>query len=199
MSLPVRYSPSGAVIATFDSGARLRLTESSLVMGGSLAIPAVADVIGPDGFGDADALVLTLDKPKTLSKYRANLMLDIANSATNVGAQVVLYLDTSVDGGTTWTNRAKAMHKIDALNEAGGVTLEVRPASVFLNLIEGGSLGVDDSAPTPTASLKIRARANAPVGTIGQVFVDSLATSGGTPVTGCQGTIHMELEECLGD
>jgi hypothetical protein len=193
MSLPIRYSPSGAVIATMDAGARLRLTEATIVMGGSLAIPAVADVIGPDGFGDADALVLTFDKPKQLSMYRAELELDVINASTNVGAEVVLYLDTSVDGGTTWTNRAKTMHKVGATTPAG----QVRPIKINLDITEGSNLGVFDSVPPDY--LKLRARASLPVGVAASVTVDSLATSGGgTPVAGCTGTVHMELEECLG-
>lgn len=192
MNLPIRYSPSGAVIATMDSGARLRLTESTIVMGGSLAIPDVAAVIGPDGFGDADALVLTFASPKQLALYRAELQLDVINASTNVGAEVVLYLDTSTDGGTTWTNRAKTMHKVGA-----AALGQVRPVRINLDVTEGSNLGIFDSVPP--ASLKLRARASLPVGVAASVTVDSLATSGGgTPVAGCTGTIHMSLEECLG-
>lgn len=197
MSLPIRYSPSGAVIATMDSGARLRLVEANSTMGGSLAVPAVADVISPDGFGDVDALVLTLQTPKESCKYRAELSLDVYNTATNVEAEIVLYLDTSVDGGTVWTNRCKTSHLIDALNEAGATTKEARSVQANLVLISGESLGVDDSVPT--ASIKLRARASLPLGTGASVLVSSLASSGGgTPVTGLEGTIHMSFEECLG-
>jgi hypothetical protein len=200
MTLPVRYSPSGSPITNaggapllFGPGARLRLTEAQSIMGGSLAIPAVADVISPDGFGDPDALVLTLSAPREQYQYRAKLSLDITNSSTNVGGEVVLYLDTSVDGGTTYTNRVKCVHLIDSI---GTADLEARSADVYLPLILGTSLGVDDTAPT--ASIKLRARASMPVGSTGLVQVSSLATSdGGTPVTGLNGTIHMELEECL--
>lgn len=206
MSLPVRYSPSGSLInndqgnpLTFGPGARLRLTEAQSSMGGSLAVPADpnAGLISPDGFGDTDALVLTLNAPKQGYQYRARLSLDVANTSTNVGAEVVLYLDTSVDGGATYTNRAKSAHVIDALNEAGATTEEARSMDVYLPLILGSSLGVDDSEPTET--IKLRARANLPVGTEGVVFVSALATSGGGggAVSGLNGTIHMELEECF--
>lgn len=204
MNLPVRYSPSGAVILnsggaplSFGSGARLRLTEALSVMGGSLSVPEVADVISPDGFGDPDALVLTLDAPKQHLQYRAKLSLDVVNTSTNVGAEVVLYLDTSIDGGTTYTNRAKVVHVIDAQNETGGTNAEGRNMDVYLPLILGTSLGVDDSEPT--ATIKLRARANLPVGDTTKVLVSSLATSGGggDAVSGLTGTIHMELEECF--
>lgn len=197
MTLPVRYSPSGAPInntggspLTFGPGARLRLTEAQTVMAGSQSVPAEPDVISPDGFGDPDALVLTLAAPKEQLSYRAKLSLDVLNTSTNAVAQVVLYIDTSVDGGTVYTNRAKCVHRIGA----DVVPEENRNVDIYLPLILGTSLGVDDSAPT--ASLKIRARANAPVGTL--AFVSSLSTSGGeSPVSGCNGTIHMELEECF--
>jgi hypothetical protein len=62
-------------------------------------------------------------------------------------------------------------------------------------MILGSSLGIDDS--TPTASIKLRARANMPLGAGAALRVSSVAASGGTSVTGLQGTIHMELEECF--
>lgn len=194
MSLPVRYSPSGAVIATFDAGARLRLAEASSTMGGSLAVPAVADVISPNGFGDPAALVLTLALPKEANVYRAEMLLDVVNTSTNVESEVVLYLDTSVDGGTVWTNRAKVGHLVEPNDNANSTAAVARSVQVNLNMISGGSLGVDDSVPT--ANLKVRARANQSVGTAGTLLVSAAATSGA--VTGLDGSIHFQFEECFG-
>lgn len=199
MTLPIRYSPSGAVIANTDggpltpgSGMRLRLTEAMSTMGGSLAVPVAAAVIGPDGFAVATATVLTLDLPKEGLKYRAKLSLDLVNTTTNVAAQVVLYLDTSLDGGTTWTNRARSAHVVSPSSTS---TQGARNGDVYLPMTLGEDLGIDDSVPTP--SIKMRARANLPLGTAGDVVVSSLAASGGTSVTSLNGTIHMELEECF--
>jgi hypothetical protein len=198
-NLPIRYSPSGTPITNdtggvlqFGPGARLRLTEGQVIMGGSQAIPVEADVIGPDGFGAPDATVLTLSAPKAGLQYRAKLSLDVVNTSTNASAEVALYLDTSVDGGATYINRAKSVHIIGA----DTVQREARNMDVYLPLILGTSLGVDDSA---TTTIKLRARASMPDGPVGaSVRVSSLGTSlGGTPVTGCNGTIHIELEECL--
>ena len=61
---PIRLSPSGPIIGKGGSpgpGARLRLTEATSTMGGTLDIPTVPGVIGPGGFGTPAALVLTLD------------------------------------------------------------------------------------------------------------------------------------------
>jgi len=191
---PIRLSPSGPIIGKATSpgpGARLRLTEATSTMGGSQAIPTVPDVISPGGFGSPSALVLTLDAPKETLQYRANLALDVTNAATGTGGEVVLYLDVSIDGGTTYTNHAKNAHVINA----GLGNVEGRQMQVWLPLTLGSALGVSDA--TPPASIKLRARANQVVGTT-DLAVSSLATSdGGTPVDGLDGTIHMELEECI--
>jgi hypothetical protein len=191
---PIRLSPSGPVIGKASSpgpGARLRLTEATSVMGGSQAIPTVPDVISADGFGVPTPVVLTLDAPKETLQYRANLALDVANSSTNIGGEVVLYLDVSIDGGTTYTNRAKNAHLINSTT----TEVEGRQMQVWLPLTLGSALGISDA--TPPASIKLRARAQQVLGSVSPV-VSSLATSDGTsPVSGLNGTIHMELEECL--
>jgi len=189
---PIRLSPSGPIIGKGTSpgpGARLRLTEATSVMTGSLAIPPMADVIGPDGFDAPAELVLTLDAPKEHLHYRANLSLDVVNTSTNEGGEVVLYLDVSVDGGSTYTNHAKNTHLINTSPEQ----LEARPMQVWLPLTLGSALGVNDASHPP--SIKLRARAQQ---VVGGCNVNSAATSGGSmPVTDLNGTIHLELEECL--
>lgn len=200
MTLPVRYSPSGSVISntnggpyTPGSGARLRLVEANSTMGGSLAVPVSPTIISPAGFLDTSAIVLTLDGPKAGLKYRANLSLDVQNPTTIVEAQVVLYLDTSIDGGSNWVNQVKSMHVVVGTSSVKST----RNCSVFLPLVLGSVLGVVDS-PTPTTSLKLRARAGMPLGTLGDLLVNAPASSsGGAPVTGLAGTIHMELEEAF--
>jgi hypothetical protein len=191
---PIRLSPSGPVIgkaSTPGPGARIRLTEATSVMGGSQAIPTVPDVISPDGFGVPTPIVLTLDAPKEALHYRANLALDVIDSASNPGGEIVLYLDVSIDGGTTFTNRAKNAHVINSSLS----NVEGRQMQVWLPLTLGSALGISDA--TPPANIKLRARANQVVGS-NSLAVSSLATSdGGTPVDGLNGTIHMELEECL--
>jgi len=190
---PIRLSPSGPIIGKAGAGgagARLRLTEATSVMGGSQSIPTTPDVIGPDGFGNPAALVLTLDAPKEKLNYRANLSLDVINTSTNEGGEVVLYLDVSLDGGLNYTNRAKNVHVINST-----VTdVEGRPMQVWLPLTLGSVLGISDATPPP--SIKLRARANQVAGS-SSLMVSSPSTSGGvSPVSELNGSIHMELEEC---
>lgn len=190
---PIRLSPSGPIIgkgASPGPGARIRLTEATSVMAGSLAIPTTPHVIGPDGFDAPAELVLTLDAPKENLRYRANLSLDVVNSSTNEGGEVVLYLEISVDGGTTYTTRAKNAHLINSTPE----DLEARQMQVWLPLTLGSAVGVSDASHPP--SIKLRARAQQVL--LGACCVSSSATSGGSsPVSDLNGTIHLELEECL--
>jgi hypothetical protein len=198
----LRLSPSGPPIKnsngaplTFGRGARLRLDETNSTMTGSQAIPTVPDVVCPDGFGQTDAVVLTLPLPKQSLNYRAVCLLDIINTSTNTEGEVELYLDTSIDGGTTYTNRAKNSHLIPPLHPSLTGS-SARQAQVNLPMVLGAGLGILDTAPP--ASLKLRVRAGISQGSTGLVQVNSLATSGGgTPVTGLNGTIHIELEECF--
>lgn len=204
MTLPIRYSPSGPVIATLGTGAQLRLSEFNSTIGatggGTLSVPvdpaSPGAVISSDGFGGSQALVLTMTNPTEANLYRAELSLDVVNNSTNVDAEVVLYLDTSIDGGTTWVNRAKVMHLVSgAGNDTNPDTTYSRPVQINLALIQGSSLGVNDSVPT--ANLKIRGRMNLPLGTAGSVKVNSQSASDGTSVANLDGTFHLELAECL--
>ena len=195
-STPIRLSPSGPIIGKATSpgpGARIRLTEATSPMGGSQSIPSTPEVISPDGFGSSTPLMLTLDAPKADLHYRANLALDVINTSTSEGGEVVLYLDVSIDGGTTFTTRAKNVHAINTTE--GESDVEARQMQVWFPLTLGSDLGIHDT--TPPASIKLRARAQRVVGSSG-LLVSSRATSDGdSPVSDLNGTIHMELEECL--
>lgn len=199
----IRLSPSGPPITNsgggpleFGPGARLRLEEAVSTMGGSQAIPTDAPefaVISPGGFTPAgdDPIVLTLNNPKEGLRYRANLALDISSNSTNTEGEIVLYLDTSVDGGTTWTNQAKNVHSTPInINETADQH-GFRPVQVWLPLTLGSDLGVDESVPSP--SLKLRARAQQTIDAGMQVNSEPTATG----VSGMNGTIHIELEECF--
>lgn len=200
MTIPIRLAPSGPVVATFGKGAQLRMEDTTSVMTGSLAVPLVADLICPDGFGQTDAIVLTLATPAAGNLYGAQIEMDVSNASTNAACEVVLYLDVSVDGGANYVNVCKNNHHLGVVANNGGsppVAIGVfgRPVTLHLKQTLGSALGVVDGT---TPSLKLRARASAPDNTGAQCQVDSAAASGGTSVTGLNGTIYMALRESVG-
>ena len=187
--LPFRYSPSGAVLATFNTGARLRLAEATTTMGGTVAIPFPGQVIAAGGFGSNPPLRVALPKPKAALRYRARLALDINNVSTSSQGGVVLYLDTSVDGGTVWSTPAKNAHYINASLAASHIE-----GRSLMSMTLGSALGVTAT----TADLMLRARAELCLGIVGDLEISSPGASpGGSPVTGLTGSLHLELEECF--
>lgn len=192
--LPFRYSPSGAVLATFNTGARLRLAEATTPMGGTVAVPYPAQVIGAGGFGSNPPLRVALSKPKAALRYRARLALDLINVSTSSQGGVVLYLDTSIDGGTVWSTPAKNAHYINA--SLANSHIEGRFVECLMSMTLGSALGINDASPP--ADLILRARAELCLGIVGDIEVSSPSTSpGGSPVTGLTGSLHLELEECF--
>ncbi len=202
----IRLAPSGPEIANGDGGffdpgpgARLRLSEAISPMGGSAAIPTEdeeTNIISALGFATPPnaPISVTLDNPSPGLRYRAKLTLDVANESTNILGRVVLYLDTSVDGGATWDEQAIGGHEIGAAQT--GSIAEPRQCEAWIPLTLGSDLGVVTS-PAPSPSIMLRARAlnhggeGAP-----QLLVDALEDFPGGP-SGLQGSIHLELEECF--
>lgn len=189
----LRLSPSGPVVAEFGVGFRLRMAELVSTMGGDVAVPITTPgVLCDDGFTTAaNPIIVTLPNPRDDVKYRALVALDLWNITTNVAGNVVLYIDTSHDGGTTWSlakahNGHKVQPQIGADLARDGTAREVTCRMV---LIGGDSLGVVTGT---SPSLKMRARIVSSAAA--NISVDSLGTVAG--VSGLDGTIRMELEEC---
>jgi hypothetical protein len=175
-------------------------------MEGTRAIPECPNVISADGFGSNSAITLVLDSPNPQLRYRANMSLDLASRSTLGGGLVILYLDTSVDAGANFTNQVKNSHQINTgINASGSDTPpEARQAQIWMPLIAGSSLGVSSSSNSPSPSLQLRARAQLISGVSGIVEVFSHSSENGDGfgdcsdvVTGLNGTIHLELEECF--
>lgn len=195
MSIDIRLSPSGPVLATLAAGAVLRLTEAASTLTGNTSIPTIPDVICPDGFGNTDAIVLTLPSPKEGLSYRANLSLDIVNNSTDVQGAVALYLDVSVDGGTVYQNIYKNGHLIEPIHPSLSGDFIGRQIQLWFPLTTGAALGVVDATPTP--SIKLRARAAQCTLAGVEVSSDPSITGSELTVNGLNGTFHMQLEECL--
>jgi hypothetical protein len=188
MTLPIRYSPSGTVIANVGDGFRIRCVEELSVMGGSSAIPTVASTICTDGFGGADPVLLELDNPSPASQYRAELRCDLYNPSSLTGAVIALSIQTSIDDGATWVTRVLNAHRVlPQLGAGETVNGQAREASVTMVLVSGADLGVVDG----TETLQVRAQATSDGGT---TLMDSAAE---VAVFDSAGTIHLFLEECI--
>lgn len=194
MSQKVRLSPSGPVLFEIGSGARLRLTESESTMGGTVNVPTTQSQLCTDGFDGSSPIVVSLATPKEANRYRADLRLDLFNVTSSHNAIVCLYLESSVDGGSTWTTRAKNAHVIQpSLGVGSEDNGAAREASLSFVMTMGESLGVIDGT---TTSIRFRGSARLVTGALGDVTVSSLASA---TETNLNGTVYIALEECLGD
>jgi hypothetical protein len=190
MTLPIRYSPSGTVIADIGAGFRIRCVEELSTMGGSSAIPTIASTICTDGFGGADPVLLELDNPKAANQYRAELRCDLFNTTSGTENVIALSIQTSVDEGDTWTTRVLNAHVVQPQLGVGTEDNgQAREASVTMVLVSGADLGIVDGT---TEKLQVRAQARSQgSGTL----ISSSATVGVFEDTA--GTIHLLLEECI--
>jgi hypothetical protein len=200
----IRLSPSGPVISNSTggeykpgSGARLRLDELQSTMvasdAGTLDVPTSQSVFASGGFGGPSPLSLSFATPKEGLKYRAQVRCDMVNVTTSHNAVVLLFLESSVDGGSNWTTRSKNAHVIQPqLGVSAEDDGQAREVSLALTLTPGTSLGVVDGT---TTSIQFRASAMLAVGGSGDVAVSSLATVGESGAL--NGTIHFAAEECF--
>lgn len=196
--MKLRQGPSGPFLTNdggapldFGDGARLRMVDLSQVIPGPQFVPTAKTTIKAAGFTgvDADALTLTLTGPKPGARYAAELTFDVVNDSTNTDASVNLYLDVSVDDGTTWTEFAASTHRPPSASTASP---SGRQVSLHLPLGLGSALGVLPDSP----SLKIRSAASQPtfLGGVGSALA-SPDTAGSS--TTSKGSFYLRLEECF--
>jgi len=174
MNLPIRYSPSGAVIANSDggelkpgTGMMLRLSESYTVIGGSLQISTTPQTLG-SVLGGGTVLVETLPEPSADLRYRASLSIDVGNSHTSTPGDVVLFIDTSVDGAT-WVEQVNNDHAVGPADGSMHCRLDMTMR------LGGDLLG---GMPAGSPSLRVRGRI-ALVAALTGVEVDSRGATGG--------------------
>lgn len=186
----LRQSPSGPLVENaggggleFGPGARLRMTEFGSVIGdGSEPLPTLAAAVTLTGF-TGDPLVLSFTNPKPDLYYRAETHCSLICSTTLALADATLLLDTSIDGGVTWTNRASNFHKVIS-NIPGG---EVH-AQLELTKLTGAALGVT----VTTAELLLRVRMASTLNP--QVELYGPATPAPNAANS-KGTFYFKLEE----
>jgi len=186
----LRQSPSGPLVENaggggleFGPGARLRMTEFGSKIGdGSEPLPTLAAAVTLTGF-TGDPLVLSFTNPKPNLYYRSETHCSLVCTDTNTDAQAELFLDTSVDGGATWTNRASTTTLVVS-NIPGGQT--------FVQLDQTKLLGSDLGVTVTTAELLLRVRMASTLNPIVELFGPSTPAPG---AANSKGTFYFKLEE----
>jgi hypothetical protein len=188
--MKIRNSPSGPFVtnsggvpAELGPGAQLRLVDGVGTHGGTTVIPTVPAVIkNPTGADLSVALLL----PNTGYQYGVHVKLDVLNPSTNVQAAEQLYIDASVDGGSSWTELAQNSHEVLPVVGNPG---NARTISLDMPLALGTAYGVTSSPVSP--SLSFRARIGATTGG-GTVLIDS---PNGPGAAAQNGTIYLSATE----
>lgn len=170
------------------AGMMLRLEEGYTPIGGSLAITQTPQTLGTVLNGGT-VLVESLPAPSPDLRYRASLSIDVSNSNTSTAADVVLFIDTSVDG-TTWVNQVNNAHGVGAGSGVDGD----QPTEMHCRLDMTMRLGSDLSGGMPADAISLRVRGRiAQVGEVVGAEVDSRASSSG--YTDLVGTCLLQLSE----
>jgi hypothetical protein len=186
----LRLPPSGPEVVndgggplSFGPGARLRMTEFGSVIGdGSEPLPTLAAAVTLTGF-TGSPLVLSFTNPKPDLYYRAETHCALICSSTNPDAQAEMFLDTSIDGGVTWTNRASTTTRV-LNNIPGGQT--------FAQLDAAKMLGSDLGVGLTTAELLLRVRMASTLNPVVELFGPSTPSPGNA---NSKGTFYFKLEE----
>jgi len=192
--MEMRQPPSGAVIKNEAGGTwvpgegmPMRMHEAAVTVSGDLAITDVIQTIGTTLGGTG--LTQSLVNPRPGRRYRATLCVDVANNNVDEGAQVVLFLYTSVDGAAQ-VLRAKNIHFVPAGSGEDGTIDSGRHCRLDMVMQLGEDFGVVDDSEVIQVIPKI-----ALVGNVVGVEIDSRASSG--PYSGAQGTAWLQLTECF--
>ncbi len=189
MTNPVlRYSPSGGIVENAEggklspgAGMMIRLAEGYTTIGGTLQITTTPQTLGTV-LGGGTVLVETLAAPSADLRYRASLSIDVDNSSTSTAGDVVLFLDTSVDG-VNWVNQVSNAHGVGPLD-----------SSMHCRLDMTMRLGSDLSGGMPAAAPSLRVRGRiALTATLVGVEVDSRLSTAG--YNSFSGTCLLQLSE----
>lgn len=191
--MEMRQPTSGGIIKSEEQGTlrpgrgmMMRLAEGLTTVGGDLQISTTPQTLGSQ-LGGGTVLAQSLINPKPNSYYRAMVCVDVTNNNTTTVAEVVLFLDTSVDGAA-WVNRAYNLHLVGAGSGAAGNVDNGRHCRLDMVLRLGEDLDVGDAAQV----LQVRARI-ALVGAVVGAEVDSREASAG--YSDAVGTCLLQLSE----
>jgi hypothetical protein len=192
----LRLATSGAVLKNaqggyldLGTGAMLRLAEGYTVVGGTLQITTTPQTLGSvlDG---GTVLVQELDSPDANLRYRASLSVDVVNDNTSTSAEVVLFIDTSVDNGVTWDEQVNNSHFLGAGSGSAGSAENGMHCRLDMTMRLGSALV--GGIPAETLALKVRGRI-AVVGAVTGAEVDSRGSS--ASYNAFVGTCLLQLSE----
>lgn len=170
----LRYAPSGGPVQNAEgadltpgAGMMLRLAEGYSVIGGSLQITTTPQTLG-SVLGGGTVLVESLPAPAADLRYRASLSIDVGNSHTSTPGDVVLFIDSSVDG-VNWVEQVNNSHAVGPAD--GSMHCRLDMTMRLGSELTGG-------LPATSAALRVRGRI-ALVAAVTGVEVDSRGSTGG--------------------
>lgn len=191
--MDLRQATSGGIIHNADRGTlepgrgmMMRLAEGVTTIGGSLQISTTPQTLGTQ-LGAGVVLAQSLVNPQPGRYYRASVCIDVTNNNTTNVAEVVLFLDTSVDGAA-FVERVFNLHLVNAGSGAAGNVDNGRHCRLDMVLRLGSELGVEEGSQV----LQLRSRI-ALVAAVADCEVDSRAASAG--YSGAVGTCLLQLSE----
>jgi hypothetical protein len=191
----LRYSPSGGIVQNAEgaplapgAGMMLRLAEGYTAIGGTLQITTTPQTLGTV-LGGGTVLVETLADPSPDLRYRASLSIDVMNNSTSTGADVVLFIDSSVDG-VNWVEQVNNAHAVGAGSGPDGDEYTGKHCRLDMTMRLGSALGGGMAAGAP--SLRVRGRI-AVVAEVTGAEVDSRGSTG--PYDDFVGTCLLQLSE----
>lgn len=144
----------------------LRLAEGYTLIGGSLQITTTPQTLG-SVLGGGTVLVETLPEPSPDLRYRASLSIDVGNSHTSTPGDVVLFIDSSIDG-VNWVEQVNNAHAVGPND--GSMHCRLDMTMRLGSALTGGM-------PAAAPSLRVRGRI-ALVAAVTGVEVDSRGQTG---------------------
>lgn len=191
--MEMRQATSGGIIKNSEQGTlepgrgmMMRLAEGLTTIGGDLQISTTPQTLGSQ-LGAGTVLVQSLTRPQPGRYYRATVCIDVTNNNTTSVAEVVLQLETSVDGAP-FAVEVQNLHLVNAGSGAAGNVDNGRHCRLDMVLRLGSDLGVGENAEV----LQVRAKIALVAAVVG-CEVDSRETSAG--YDDAVGTCLLQLSE----
>lgn len=191
----MRYATSGGLIKNSEGGdfspgegMLMRMAEGYTTIGGTLQLTTTPQTLGTTLDGGT-VLIKTLTDPQADLRYRASLSVDVFNDNVGNTADVVLFIDTSVDG-VNWVNQVNNTHACGAGSGAAGDQSTGMHCRLDMTMRLGSALvgGMPEGSP----SLRVRGRIALIAAVTGAVVDSRISTAGYNDFVG---TCLLQLSE----